>query len=109
MPKDYLHKNGYPDRGDYNQVANFALTETSVNIAICNKAPADHMGIVAKQVETGQRVLGEITDSVDLAANLAENAVPAHVAEVTAGGYREFLAERRKLMAATIRDYYRKL
>jgi hypothetical protein len=30
VPKDYLQKNGYPDRGDYNQIANFALTETSI-------------------------------------------------------------------------------
>ena len=37
VPKDYLQKHGYPDRGDYNQVANFALTETSVNISISNK------------------------------------------------------------------------
>ncbi len=109
VPKDYLQKNGYPDRGDYNQVANFALTETSVNIAISNKAPADYMGMVATQIETGQRVLGEITDAQDLAANLFENAVPTYVAEVSAGSYREFLAARRKLMATCIRDYYRKL
>lgn len=29
VPKDYVQKNGFPDRGDYNQVANVALTETS--------------------------------------------------------------------------------
>lgn len=29
VPKDYLQKNGFPDHGDYNQVANVALTETS--------------------------------------------------------------------------------
>jgi hypothetical protein len=109
VPKDYLQKNGFPDRGDYNQVANFALTETSVNIAISNKPPADYMAILATQIETGQRVLGEITSRDDLDANLAENAIPAHVAEVTAGTYREFLLERRRLMAMTIRDYYRRL
>jgi hypothetical protein len=26
VPKDCLRKNGSPDRADYNQVANFALT-----------------------------------------------------------------------------------
>ena len=30
VPKDYLQKTGYPDRGDYNEVANFALTETNL-------------------------------------------------------------------------------
>ncbi len=46
VPKDYLQKNGFPDRGDYNQVANFALTETSINISISNKPPAIYMAEV---------------------------------------------------------------
>ena len=109
VPKDYLQKNGFPDRGDYNQVANFALTETSINISISNKAPAVYMAEVETQIETGALALGEISSVEDLAQNLAENAVPARLAEVTAGSYREFLAERRKLMAAVVRDYYQRL
>jgi len=109
VPKDYLQKNGYPDRGDYNQVANFALTETSINITISNKPPMQYMAEIAAQVESGQLTLGEITDSDDLAVNLAENAIPSRLAEVTAGSYKEFLVERRKLIAATIRDYYQAL
>ncbi len=54
VPKDYLQKNGYPDRGDYNQVANYALTETSINISISNKPPAEYMAEVAAQIETGR-------------------------------------------------------
>jgi hypothetical protein len=109
VPKDYLQKNGYPDRGDYNQVANFALTETAINITISNKPPMQYMAEIATQTESAQLVLGEITDPDDLAANLAENAVPAKLAQVTAGSYKEFLVERRKLMAATIHDYYQAL
>lgn len=109
VPKDYLQKNGFPDRGDYNQVANFALTETSVNISISNKAPVVYMNLLERQIETGVLTLGEITTAEDLARNLAENAVPAALAEVTAGNYREFLAERRKLMASVIHDYYEAL
>lgn len=109
VPKDYLQKNGFPDRGDYNQVANFALTETSINISISNKPPAVYMAEVERQVETGVLVLGEISSTQDLASNLAENAVPAWLSEVTAGNYREFLTERRKRMAVVIRDYYRRL
>lgn len=99
-------KNGYPDRGDYNQVANFALTETAINIAISNRSPVDYMVLVEDQIDTRTLRLGEISDPVDLAANLAENAVPAYIGNVTAGSYQEFLAERRRLMAAIIRDYY---
>jgi len=109
VPKDYLQKNGYPDRGDYNQVANFALTETSINISISNKPPMEYMAEIAAQIGSGLLALGEIAALDDLAANLAENAVPANLAEVTAGNYREFLVERRKLMATIIRDHYQAL
>jgi hypothetical protein len=109
VPKDYLQKNGYPDRGDYNQVANFGLTETSINISISNKPPAVYMAELDKQIESRILSLGEIVDAEDLARNLAENAMPSYLAEVTAGSYREFLVERRRLMAAVIRDYYQTL
>ena len=46
VPKDYLQKNGFPDRGDYNQVGNFALTETSINISIGNNPPSTYMARV---------------------------------------------------------------
>lgn len=106
VPKDYLQKNGYPDRGDYNQVANFVLTETSINISISNKPPTTYMAEVGTQIETGVLTLGEITDADDLARNLEENAIPADLPTVEAGSYREFLVDRRKLMASAIRDYY---
>lgn len=106
VPKDYLQKNGYPDRGDYNQVANFALTETSINISISNKPPAQYMADLATQIETGVLTLGEITDADDLARNLAENAVGENLSEVIAGNYPEFVAERRGLMARVIRRYF---
>lgn len=106
VPKDYLQKHGFPDRRDYNQVANLALTETSINISISNKSPEVYMAEVEAQIETGVLMLGEITDRGDLARNLAENAVPQSVAQVTAATYPEFLLERRHLMAATIRRYY---
>lgn len=106
VPKDYLQKNGFPDRGDYNQVANFVLTETSINISISNKPPAIYMGDVKRQIESGQLCLGEISDAEDLSLNLAENAVPADLEEVDASSYKQFLAKRRKLMASVIRDHY---
>jgi hypothetical protein len=67
------------------------------------------MAELDKQVESGILGLGEIVDAEDLARNLAENAMPSYLAEVTAGSYREFLGERRRLMAAVIRDHYQTL
>ena len=109
VPKDYLQKNGFPDRGEYNQVANYALTETSINISISNKPPLIYMAEIDAQIQTGKLSLGEITDAADLVKNLAENAVPPGLASVSAGSYAEFLDERRKLMAAVIRDFYQTL
>ncbi|MBA4608193.1 DUF262 domain-containing protein [Aeromicrobium sp. Marseille-Q0843] len=109
VPKDYLQKHGYPDRGDYNQVANFVLTETSINISISNKPPTVYMAEIGAQIESGKLTLGEITDVNDLTRNLEENAIPSRLASVEAGTYKEFLIERRKLMAATIRAYYQAL
>ena len=106
VPKDYLQKNGYPDRADYNQVANFALTETAINISISNKPPAQYVNDLDEQVRTGRLVLGEIADAGDLARNLAENAVPDDLGEVSAGSYLEVLSRRRRLMAEAIRQYF---
>lgn len=109
VPKDYLQKNGYPDRADYNQVANFALTETSINISISNNPPTGYMEAMNVQINTGQLTLGEITESGDLARNFAENAVPEGLSSVTAENYLSFLVERRRLMAEFIRTYFEKL
>lgn len=109
VPKDYLQKNGFPDRGDYNQVANFALTETSINISISNKPPDVYMAEVAAQITTGALTLGEITDAADLAKNLQENAIPAGLETVSVGQYPDFLDQRRKLMAAVIHNYHQGL
>lgn len=109
VPKNYLQRNGYPDRADYNQVANLALTETSINISIGSKPPTAYMSLLHEQINNENLVLGEITDLGDLTRNLKENAVPVWLAEVDASNYQEFLTERRRLMAAMIRDYYRLL
>lgn len=109
VPKNHLIKHGYPKQGDYNQVANFALTETAINIAIKDYPPREYMQWLARQVETGDLKIGEITKQADLDANLAENAIPASIHEVAAENYQEFLEARRKLMARKIRDYYEAL
>ena len=67
------------------------------------------MAIVASQITSGALTLGEITNARDLSRSLAENAVPANLADITASSYPEFLIERRRLMAAVIRDYYQTL
>lgn len=109
VPKNYLVKAGFSDRNEYNQVANFAITETSVNISIGDAAPEVYLARVRQQIETGTLKLGEIVDQQDYEKNLAENALPHMLESVTAETYPQFLEERRRLMAKFIRDYYTKL
>ncbi len=106
VPKNHLIKNGYPKQGDYNQVANFALTETPINIAIKDHPPKEYMAWLDGQIGTGTLKLGEITQPDDLVTNLAENAIPEFINDVTAENYPAFLEARRQLMAQMIRDYY---
>lgn len=109
VPKNYLTKNGFSDRQDYNQIANYALTETPVNISIKDKAPTDYMAIVDAQTAGGKLRLGEITDAATVEATLRENAVPEAIRTTTAATYKEFLEERRVLMADYMRRYYESL
>lgn len=109
VPKNHLIKNGFPKQGDYNQVANFALTETPINIAIKDHPPKEYMGLVSEQIATGELRLGEITNEEDLKANLTENAIPEFIGNVTADNYLDFLEARRKMMAVLIRRYYEAL
>lgn len=109
VPKAYLQENGFPDRGEYNQVANFALTETSINISIGKRPPTLYMADVDGQIATGVLRLGEITDRSALSRNLAENAIPENIGSVTSAEYESFLLERRQLMAAVIKRYFEEL
>src|SRR5690606_28703605 len=96
VPKNYLQKHGLNDRSAYNQVANFALTETSINIAISNKPPREYLEEVRDQIFSGILKLGEILGQSDLEANFAENAIPYNVAEVEVDSYQDFLKNRRR-------------
>ncbi|MGG5752772.1 GmrSD restriction endonuclease domain-containing protein [Zafaria sp. Z1313] len=106
VPKNYLVKSGVTDRALYNQIANFALTETPVNIGITDAAPADYMRRIDEQIAAGQPSLGEITHLAELEATFAQNAIPHSLRTTTADTYLDFLAERRSLMAQQIRRYY---
>jgi hypothetical protein len=109
VPKQYLINNGVTDRSDYNQIANIALTETPINIAIKDRAPEVYLSIVSAQLESKVPALGAITESDDLGQNLAENAIPESLFRTNAGSYRDFLRERRTLMSRLLKRYYESL
>lgn len=106
VPKDYLRKNGVNDKREYNQVANYAMTETAVNIRIGNRLPADYLDEVKTQIRSGQTTLGEITTEAELDKSFEENAVPESLFETTVENFEDFLIERRRLMAKKMKEYY---
>ena len=109
FPKDYLQKNGYSNRQKYNQIANFTMLQTEINIAVGNKSPKDYMGSVIAQCNGEENKYGLINTEEDLYKNLEENAIPKDIINMTVVDFDEFLRKRRVLMANKIRDYYSKL
>lgn len=106
FPREYLKKNGFNDRWQYNQVANYAYLDTGVNISIGMKAPSDYFSAAFQQCSTGDIVVGTITDRKVLEDNLAANCIPNGTEAMTAADYPEFLRQRRIMMAKKIKEYY---
>jgi len=106
FPREYLKKNGFNDRWQYNQVANYAYLDTGVNISIGMKAPNDYFSAAYAQCNTGDIAVGTITSKNVLLENLAANCIPANIENMTAEDYPEFLRQRRTMMAKKIREYY---
>lgn len=109
FPKDYLQKNGKDNRSIYNQIANFAMLQTEVNIQIGKKAPNEYMKSIIEQCNGQENKYGAINSIDDLKANMKENCIPESFVNMTIDNYDEFLKERRKLMAQKIKEYYNTL
>lgn len=109
FPRAYLKKNGVASKTKYNQVANYIYLDTQVNKAIGDAAPCVYFSKVIEQCQTGQIVLGNLTDEALLKKNLAENCIPENLSEMDVSSYEDFLVERRKKMAQLIETYYKNL
>lgn len=105
FPRDYLKKQGV-SRGQYNQVANYAVTQSEINIAIGNKEPKIYFTQLLDQCQGGAKKYGNIDNLADLEENLRQHCMPAGMEQMTVADYPAFLAERRKLMARKIRTYF---
>ena len=109
FPKDYLQKNGKDNRSLYNQIANFAMLQTEVNIQIGKKAPNEYMKSIIEQCNGQDNKYGAISTLDDLYNNMEENCIPKSFIDMTIDNYDDFLKERRKLMAQKIKEYYNAL
>jgi hypothetical protein len=107
-PRNHLKGQGLI-RGRYNQIANFALAQSEINIAIGDKAPAIYFKELVEQCSGGKRKYGGITDLAELKANLEENCIPESMLSEALLAYDAFLEERRRLMASRIKRYFKLL
>jgi hypothetical protein len=107
-PKDYLKTRGLI-RSQYNQIANYVMMQSEINIAIGNKSPKEYFTQLAQQCSGGKLKYGAICDPDEIQENFKMNCIPAGMESRELEQYDDFLDLRRKLMAQRIRDYYHSL
>src|SRR5262249_55217793 len=107
-PKNHLKVQGLP-RGRYNQIANFVLAQSEINIAIGDKAPDRYFRELVDQCNGGKKKYGGITDPGELCSNLHTHCLPEALLAGTIPTYDDFLDQRRKLMALKIKQWFEAL
>ena len=105
FPKEYLKSKGLK-RGEYNQIANYAYTQSEINIKIGKKAPKEYMSDVVKQCEGGELKYGGMTNMQTLLENLKGNCIPEDLKNMEFEQFEDFLEKRRILMAKKIKNFY---
>ena len=100
-----LKRQGLP-RGRYNQIANFAVTQSEINIAIGKTSPEEIFAALREQVSGGPVKYGGITDRDQLVENLIQNAIPPSLLDGDVMSFDDFLVARRRLMAARIKTWF---
>lgn len=105
FPKKYLKEHGF-SQAQYNQIANYTYLDSPINKQVSDDAPGLYFAKAFTQCDTGEFVLGNITDLNTLQQNLEQNCIPLSVMDMDFNSYEDFLVERRRLMAKKIRKYY---
>jgi len=107
-PRNHLKKQGL-SKGRYNQIANFVLAQSEINIAIGDKSPEVYFRELIEQCRGAEKKYGGITDLTELRANLKMSSLPESLIEGVIPEYDEFLEQRRKLMALKIKFWFESL
>ena len=108
FPRKYLQEQGLT-RGSYNQIANYVVMQSEINIAIGAKEPSSYFSAVMEQCQNGILRFGGINNLMQLQENLDSHCIPQRMETRTVESYDEFLNVRRNLIAAKIQDYYQSL
>jgi len=104
-PRNHLKKKGL-QRGRYNQIGNFVLAQSEINIAIGDKAPEFYFNELAEQCAGGKKRYGGITELDELRTNLRMSCVPESLLDGDIPTYDDFLEQRRRLMAQKIKTWF---
>lgn len=105
FPKKYLQKHGLT-RGRYNQIANYVMMQSEINISIRDNPPSEYFSLLLKQVNNGEAKFGGINKPEQMYDNFSMHCLPDGMETKTIDDYDDFLTERRKLMANKIKNYY---
>jgi len=105
FPRRYLQQQGL-NRGRYNQIANFVMAQSEINIAVGDKPPEVYFKEIAEQVNGGPKRYGGITDRETLERNFEENCLPLSLLYGQVPDYETFLGERRRLMSLRIKRWF---
>lgn len=104
-PQKHLKGQGL-SKGKYNQIANFVLAQSEINIAIGARAPEIYFAELAEQCNGGKKRFGGITDLADLRANQRMSCIPDTMLDGDVPGYDDFLEQRCRLMALKIKQWF---
>jgi hypothetical protein len=104
-PRNHLKEQGMA-RGRYNQIANFVLAQSEINIGIGDRSPEVYFAELADQCNGGAKKYGGITDMAEMRANLRMSCLPEALLDGEIPDFGDFLEARRKLMAAKIKTYF---
>jgi hypothetical protein len=105
FPRNLLKKDGL-QRGRYNQIANFAITQSEINISIGDRSPVIYFQHLTEQCDGGAKKYGGITEKEEMLANFRMNCIPETMLQGEIPDYNEFLKQRRYLMAQKIKTYF---
>jgi hypothetical protein len=107
-PRNFLKLQGLT-KSKYNQIGNYVMTQSEINIAIGAKDPDKYFAEIIAQIETGKLKYGGIKDITELRTNFEENCIPLAMLDSGVMSYQNFLEERRKLMAQKMKRYFQSL
>ncbi|WP_377807517.1 DUF262 domain-containing protein [Azospirillum sp. A29] len=105
FPRNLLKKQGL-SRGRYNQIANFVVAQSEINIRISDKAPSVYFAELLSQCDSGKPHYGGIIELDVLKENLRMHCIPEAIFGALSDDYDGFLAARRSLMADKIKAYF---